>query len=842
MNRKFFAILFGLSGLCGLVYQILWTRLFSLVLGNTYYAISIIVAAFLFGLFFGAWQIGILIKRCRNELKWYATLELIIGGYALFLLAAHSFIEEIYRGLNSLLGSVDALHLFGKLAITTLLLLVPTAAMGATLPLVVQYFTSKRKNFLYNIGFFYSVNTFGGMIGVLVAGFLIIELLGVRSGLVLAALTNILIGLVVLGILKKPPAPQIHQLQHEKESIANGERKSQRPITGPEKFLYWSAAGLAGFAALSYELIWIRGLKFLIHSSTYSFTIILAIFLAGIAIGSILSKRIVTKAGRSHFLYGILQLALGVYAVFTIYLFYSVSYSHFFQENVVDLIHDFSFDWLWGIAASVLICSMMFLLPTVIMGILFPLLNGIYYDRTTERAGRSVSSIYAISTIGSIVGSLAAGFFLLPAFGIKIGIILVSIINFILGIVFIVKARSGMLPVLVIAALLITGVFSLSMQGGFLMGRHEKASDRVLFYEEGLLSTVKVFERQIAPYQKDRYMSIDGVIIASTARGLLQKEKLIAHLPFFVKPDISEVLSVGLASGISSGSMSLHESVENIDCVEIMKPVFQAARYFSDYNRDLFENEKINLVHDDVYAFLKYSDKKYDLISSDGKLSSLASANTIMLAADYFHLCKSRLKDDGIFVQWVPTFTPHEILKVIMDTLRNSYEQVALFYFYPSDLLMIASDAPILLDQSHMDRVLKNRNVWNEVSSFHLENSLSILSSFMGFYDSDQNEEVKLNTFDRPILEFAYMREWKRRDRYSGGYRGRNMEFLIENFRKNNTDFGFAEQIRLADDISYQRSLYEPSLRYFIYDATNLKGGNFERGLRAYVDWKNNLN
>ena len=181
MNRKLFAVLFCLSGLCGLVYQVLWTRLFSFVLGNTYHAISIIVAAFLFGLFFGAWQIGGLMKRCRNELKLYAFLELLVGGYALLLLTAYGFIEAIYQQLNSLLDSVDTLHLLGRFLVTLLLLLPPTAAMGATLPLAVQYFTSKRTNFLDNVGFFYSVNTFGGVIGVLVAGFLVIELLGVRA-------------------------------------------------------------------------------------------------------------------------------------------------------------------------------------------------------------------------------------------------------------------------------------------------------------------------------------------------------------------------------------------------------------------------------------------------------------------------------------------------------------------------------------------------------------------------------------------------------------------------------------------------------------------------------------
>ena len=836
MSKSLFSALFSLSGLCGLVYQILWTRLFSFVLGHTYVAISIIVACFLSGLFLGAWLIGILLPRCRNELKWYGFLELFIGGYAVLMLFGFSFIEGIYQASASLWGQSESLHLFGKFFITLLLILPPTTAMGATLPLVIQYFTTGRSLFADNVGFFYSINTFGGMAGVLAAGFFMTELLGVKEGLIVTAGLNVLLGATVLGLLQRSAATQSREGRSDRGGTSRQKEKWEGQSGLPERALYLAAAGLAGFAALAYEIIWTRGLKFLILNSTYSFTIILAIFVAGIAIGSMLSKRISLKNHRDYFVYGILQVALGVYAVFTIYLFYSFSYGDFFQGNVINLIYDFSYGWLWGIGAFVLTCCTMFLIPTIVMGILFPLLNNMFHERTGEKSGRTVSSVYAINTVGSILGSVVAGFVLLPEFGIKASMMIVSIINLALGVIFIAKSRYRMVPVFAISFLGLAVAISLSFRGRYLMGRNERKSDTVLFYEEGLMSTVKVFDRG-----NDRMMSIDGDVIASTDRILLQKEKLIAHLPFFLKPDMKDVLAVGLASGISVGSMALHDSIRVIDCVELVKPVFPAAELFSSLNGDIFHNAKVNLIYNDIYAYLKSTNKKYELISSDGKLGSLANANTIMLAADYFELCKMSLKKEGLFIHWIPIITPHEILKVIMDTLRDSFQHVALFYFYPSDIFMIASDAPIVLDHSRMEEVLANQNVRNDLQGFYIKNPLSILSSFIGFYDSGPGEPLRFNTFNQPILEFAYMRQWKEGRGLEGGYRAKNMEFLIENFQKNSLASMFAQHIKRVNGVSYEESVYKSSLHYFLFNAMNFKTGNYQRGLQAYIQWKNSL-
>ena len=837
MTKKLFAILFFLSGLCGLMYQILWTRLFSFVLGNTYLAISMIVASFMFGLFLGSCLIGRYMGKVKNELRLYAFLEMLIGGSALLLLFSFAVPEFLFKGLYGFLGKIELLHLFGKVLLILLCIVIPTSAMGATLPLAVQYYTKNKEGFGDNISLFYAINTIGGAIGVLIAGFYLVEQLGVKGGILATAVVNIGIGMVVWLTTRVEPANEpVAAIDPASEKAAENSKKRKEPkqLAFERNLVYLLAAGFSGFAALSYEIIWTRGLKFLIHNSTYSFSVVLFIFLLGIAIGSGIAKKVVQRDKNLHYIFGLLQTVLALYAVLTIYLLYNFSYSEFFQTNIVEIIYDYSYNWQWAILIYSVICAMMFLAPAIIMGASFPLINELFFNKNQRRAGQTVSSIYAVNTVGGIAGSLAAGFFLLPAFGIKNSLLVVSMINLLLGVVFVAKSKFKIQPTLLSAAAAFILLFILSFEGKYLFGRGEKERDAVLFYQEGLMSTVKVFNRS-----NNYYMSIDGNTIASTHMTLFKKEKLIAHLPFFIKPDIKNVLSVGLASGISVGSMALHDVVQKIDCVELIKPVFQAARYFVRYNFDIFHSQKVKLIYDDIYAYLMYHDEKYDLISSDGKLGTLYSGNNLMLSKDFYELSKQRLKKAGLFIQWVPIITPHKALKVILDTLKNSFEYVALFYFYPTDIFMLASESPIILDKASMDDLFSDPAVKGDLERFKIKDAEAVLSAYIGPYEAEHTDSTKINSFDQPYLEFAYMREWKKSKKWIGGYRAKNLQFLLANFEK--TDFNYLySQVRHIEEpvlntiVTRSKLFFKGCINFF-------KTGNFQNSFREYREFKNNV-
>jgi spermidine synthase len=834
-----------LSGLCGLMYQILWARLFSFVLGNTYLTISIIVASFMFGLFFGAWLIGRYMEKVSNPLKLYAYLEILIGVYAFILPVTFGIITSIFSSAHTILYNIELLNFSAKFLLTLLLLIIPTGAMGATLPLAVEYFTNTNRLFENNISLFYAINTMGGAIGTLIAGFFVIEYLGIREGIFLTAILNLAIGFIVLFFLKKSvsdESPTKIETSINKNRIKKEKYKTKQKVKPQKnkssinyKFILLTTAGLSGFTALAYEIVWTRGLKFLILNSTYGFASILFVFLLGIAIGGILAKRISAKTDKLVYIYGVLQIALGLFSIFTIYLLYTFAYTEGFQDSLNKILYDYAYSWQWGILAFISTALIIYLIPAILMGILFPLLNDLYFKNVLKKAGKTVSSIYAINTIGAIVGSLAAGFILIPSFGIKTSIYIVAVINLLIGIYFVVKSGLKFRPVILYSLPVLLIVVFLSGEGKYLFGNKEKKTDNVLFYEEGLMATVKVYERG-----KAKYMSIDGITIASTGRNLMQKEKLIAHLPFFLKKDAKDVLAVGLASGISVGSMTLHKDVKQIDCVELIKPVFKAAKYFTDYNYNIFNNDKVELINNDIYSYLIHSDKKYDIISSDGKLGTLHSGNTIMLSADYYELCKEHLKENGVFTQWIPIITPYDAMQIIIKSLTHSFKYVSIFYFYPSDILMVASENPIVFDKVYMDRVFENKNVKRELEQVNVFNSLSILSAFVGQYSEQDVPGAMINSFNKPVLEFTYLRDWKKSKQYSGGYRAKNLNYLTMHYANSDMNMLFGG-LKNVNNTKLRENLYIPTLSFLKFATTNFIRGNYKIGLDGYMKFKKGL-
>lgn len=345
------------------------------------------------------------------------------------------------------------------------------------------------------------------------------------------------------------------------------------------------------------------------------------------------------------------------------------------------------------------------------------------------------------------------------------------------------------------------------------------------------MATVKVFDRS-----RDRSMSIDGITIASTGRSLLKKEKVIAHLPFLIQPDLRNALAVGLASGISVGSMTLHPSVEQIDCVELIKPVFPASELFSDHNFDLSKHPKVRLYYDDVYAHLRHTSTRYDLISSDGKLSPLSAGNTIMLSREYYELCRTRMTDHGLFIQWVPLTTPHDELQIILKTLKHSFRYVLLFVVYPSDIFMVASDAFMVLDRTNLENVLGDETIKSDLQIAGLQEADAVLSSCLGTWDMELDASMPVNSFDRPVLEFTYMRHWKEGRRWPGGYRARNLEFLADYYETRGTlilpeVFRDVEGTEIAEISQGAKLFFRSAVKYF-------QTGDFSSSFVSYLEYR----
>ncbi|MBQ37268.1 MAG: hypothetical protein CME04_12840 [Gemmatimonadaceae bacterium] len=814
--RTAVALMFFLSGFTGLVYQVLWVRRFTHVMGSGSVSVSVVIAAFMGGLFLGAVLLTRVLGRCRDELRWYAVLEGVIGCWGLLFVWSFPHLASVYAWLAGGDGS-GVTGLAAKATFSTLLMLLPTAAMGATLPLMVQYVVGRQdRGFGDAIGLLYAVNTAGGALGALVAGFLLIEFLGVDRSLSLAATTNLVVALSAWWL---------------SSSDCGEKAETSAPASNEGEWLIPSllaAAFASGFAAIGCEVLWTRGLKFIIQSSTYSYALIVGIFLVGLGSGAAIYKRWLTTVDH-HVLYGRLQMAVAAWVLLTLSLLYGLAPSVWFQEAGLSLVYDGDTHWSLGLFTFALVCCAVLLPPTMMMGALFPALATMYHRQSGQVSAQSVSAVFASNTIGSIVGAIAVGFGLMPWVGIRGSLLLMSAIGLALGWGFLWPARRHRDMLVgggICAILLLSG-----MQGSYLLGRGESAADQVLFYDEGLMSTVKVYQRA-----DHLHMSIDGSRIASTARGLRQKEQLVAHIPMLLRPGIEDVLTVGLASGITAHSVSLHEDVRTIDVVELIEPVFEASRYFAAHNGRVAHDPRVRMIHDDVYAWLQARDGDYDAIISDGKLGSLNNANTVLLSREYYELCRQRLHDEGVFVQWVPIITPEAELRAILKTAATSFEHVGLFYFYSSDILIVASPSPIVLDGSHMRQVLTNESVAGQLRQLDLPTAAAVMSCYLGGYRLDDSG-LPPNTFDRPYLEFAYLRDWKKGRSIPGGYRARNMEVLVENLAGNDGQTFAAAFPGLAPEV-VERVLRIPALEFYGQAMANFRGGSYGRGLMMWWRWK----
>jgi len=297
LSKNIIYLLFFATGAVGLIYQIVWFKYLSLFLGNTTYAQMIVLSSFLGGLAFGNYFIGKKVDNSKNPVRFYALLELAIGVYCLLYPISSDFLGNIFFATASNLNieSDNLVFIILRLVFSSALLFIPTFAMGGTLPVLSKFFVDKVSTAQKKVGWLYFLNSFGAVLGVILAGFFLIARFGLDLTIYSAAIVNIGLGLIALLMSKFVKTSKA--VSESKDEITN--RNNDEFITPKIVKLAIVSSGISGMAALLYEMVWVRLLINFLGSSTYAFSIMLAAFIAGIAIGSfIVSKRFVNKFNR----------------------------------------------------------------------------------------------------------------------------------------------------------------------------------------------------------------------------------------------------------------------------------------------------------------------------------------------------------------------------------------------------------------------------------------------------------------------------------------------------------------------------------------------------------------
>lgn len=763
-------LLFFVSGAASLVYEAVWNRLLVLQMGNTAYALTTILTVFMGGLALGSYVGGRLVSRLRDPLRTYGFLELGIGLYCALVPTWIDALEPIMRFVyNGYYGSLAAFSFFQFLACGAVLLL-PVTAMGATLPIVTDFVARRSGGVSTSVGLAYGINTFGGFVGVMIGGLLLIPALGLASANWVAASLSASAGLAALGISHRigPPEPRAAVAAEATPATASDES----PIPTPLLLL---ALAASGFAAMTYQVAWTRVITLSIGSVTYSFPLIVGAFIGGLAAGAAVLGRIGDRPGLGTPLLVGCQIGIAAVAATTIPMLGDLPV----RMTLTVLRYSDSFAAL-QFAKFTAVFAVVFA-PTFLMGGMLPLAVRSIAQRSGSGVGEAVGRAYSSNTFGTIVGAFVAGFVVVPAIGMQGTIAFAVAVNAVAGAVLLLY--SGLMNPLarVASALVSAGAISfiafalpdwnqqiitsapylhapLYAEGASadeqdVLRSLERKAD-IIYYREDFATTVTVLFDG-----RERYLYVGGKL---DALGQSPSQSLLGHLPMLLHPRPERVLVIGLGSSETLASTLRHPSVREVDCIEISPAVVEAAgRYFQPERRPL-EDPRVALRVGDGRVHMAMTDQRYDVIVSQPGNPWMAGASALF-TREYFQQMKQRLAPGGVVGVWVQGFSASpESVNALIGTFTSVFEHADLWETRVlGDYILTGYDSPRDFDLAALDARMRGGDVAQGLARQKIEDAADLVGYFVA--DGEVARRLPgadaINDDDRNFLETRLQRE-----------------------------------------------------------------------------------
>ena len=752
--------LFFVSGISGLIYEVAWTRLLTLMFGDTVLAVSTVLASFMAGLALGSFWSGRRIDRQQQVLRLYAALEAGIGLTALLLLLVLEALTPLYVWLHQHLHTTFYLFSLLRFLLAFGVLLVPTTLMGATLPVLSRYVVRTHATLGWSTGMLYALNTGGAVLGCFAAGYILIGSLGLYQTVGLAAGLNVAIALLVWLLPRHAdrvtsPAPAFV------ESAATPHQPGLVYSTNIVQLVLWSFA-LSGFAALSYEVLWTRALTFFIGNSTYAFSAMLTTFLCGLALGSLLLARYSDRQRHLLPLLGGLHVGIGVYGLLTIpilgRLFYGLDtwwagFSSAYWGTPL---------WLTFAKTFVVILP-----PTLCMGGTFPLVSKIV-AQGPHVIGRSIGNMAALNTLGAIIGSWAAGFVFIPLLGLHTSLAVTAFLSVGLGGLLLacgVGQRRWLQRAVYIGILGVFGIVKWvtpTLHFADIAGEPEK---ELLYYEESVAGVVKV----ATDIYDRRLLSINGWSVAGTGtpnpdvalvNDYPEVQKMLAHLPMLLHPEPRQVLVIGFGAGGTSWSMSLYD-LTRLDIVEFVPGVIRAAPFFPEVNHQVLADPRLRVILDDGRNYLLVTPQRYDVVSVD-TLDPKHAGNGNLYTREFYALSARVLQPGGIFVQWLPYHQVDNLsLKRIARTFQDVYPHATLWLNrFKGYALLLGTLEPLRIDVARLEARFRQAAIQRDLAEVHVATPWQFLEGFTMHADTLRRYTAgveRLNTYNHPYVEFFGM-------------------------------------------------------------------------------------
>ena len=617
-------ILFFGSGACALVYQVMWLRLLALVFGVTVYAASTVLAGFMAGLGVGSLVAGRLASRVKRPLAAFGIAEALVGVTAFLSPLVLDALAQGWKTIHPSLPDSLALVTVIRFVVAFLVLIVPTSLMGSTLPLVIKSAVARQDRVGGRIGLLYAINTTGAIAGALLAGFYLISEVGVELSFRLAAITNILIGIVaVIAAYSMPPQSEAEPplTFQEREKVSPDLLTSCDP--SQRRIVLWTFF-VSGLMSLALEIIWFRMLVVFLRPTAYAFTIMLACVLAGIALGSAIAAPLLRLRVRWLPALAVIQAVIGIAAVLS---FNALTKT----QAMIDVANPwFARLGLNTYLAPLVASSLAAMLPTtLLLGLAFPIGLSLWAgDDPNDDTSRRVGAFYSLNVFGAILGSILAGFVLLPALGSRNCLIAVSALATVSSIALALSMRKANPPmavtIAVVAPMLFLMAARIAVDPFDVAFKRFHGGETLLWRQEGVQTTVAIHERPGPPPM--RIMYLDGNHQANDSERAAFTHHRIGALPVMLHQAPTTALVVGLG-GATPGAVARYNV--DVDVVELSAAVVAGSDFFKNINFNLLSRPNVHLRVDDGRNFLMMGRKKYDVITADIILPRHAGAGAL---------------------------------------------------------------------------------------------------------------------------------------------------------------------------------------------------------------------
>lgn len=730
-----------LSGASALMFETLWLRSLSIVLGSTVYAAASTFSAFMVGLAVGAVALG----KWADSSKMVTEIGCVVEFLIAILAAAAGFLLHRYGlHLAALVPHAHAGLVYGVGVFLLVLGLigVPTFFMGAAFPVLIAVAVRNQAH-QTAVTRLYFINTLGGGLGTLFCAFITIRFLGVSNSILMASSFNACAALVLAGWLLFGGQGEFSAASRSKASEAGREPQKQLSLQ-----ILASMAFLSGFATLALEVIWTNFGNFFVGNRTYAVALLLAAILTLLAVGSLCAEKLKSYfVGETKTLYCVLIAASAIGVLLSLWAFVAwIRFQPLLEAKLPS--------WAWLLVVCRFVEALMLLAPFLIpLGCLFPLalatspIFGL-------RPGFSTGTLYLSNCLGAVIGSLSAGFFLIPKLG-----------------------SFGTAKLLLVALLLIAlwamgrKLRVLTISGGWRAAGAIVAAVTVFFSIVALPERLVVLKEgeSLVLQADDEY----GVFQIAKRGSLLRVsnnntdlvyylglestsfvQQMQAHLGMFFNPSARSVIVIGNGYGITAGAFSLYPGLTRIDTVEILPSIVRASDKFEPYNFAYHKNPRVNVFVDDGRHFLARAEERYDIITVNVTDAHLPGAGGLF-HKEFYELTKSRLKENGILIQ----HSFGDGLETILATILSCFNHVQLYRSYGNGFNVMASQREFNIDEGSIKRLLANTEVGRVLSSLGFRSEREVAQYLKDSVNERAISAVTsapIATDDYPRVEFAW--------------------------------------------------------------------------------------